>query len=64
MLANLNSLTVNPMFLRHDLLIELGRLEVAISDIRRETSANDQGNLSTLETRRSTLSQTLDRIAG
>lgn len=64
MLASLNSLTVNPMFLRHDLLIELGRLEIAISDIRRETSANDQGSLSVLETRHSTISQTLGRIAG
>lgn len=64
MLANLNSLTVNPMFLRHDLLIELGRLELAISDIRREPSANEQGSLSALESRYSTLSQTLGRIAG
>jgi len=34
MIANVTSLSVNPMFLRHDLLIELGRLEAAMRDIR------------------------------
>jgi len=64
MLANVNSLTVNPMFLRHDLLIELGRLEIAIGDIRRQSPANDPPELSALETRHSTLSLALGRIAG
>ena len=62
MLANRASLTVNPMFLRHDLLIELGRLELAISDIRCATPANENGDLTVLETRRSAISQALGRI--
>lgn len=64
MLANLNSLTVNPMFLCHDLLIELGRLEIAIGDLRREPSANDHGDLTALQTRHSAISQALSHIAG
>ena len=62
MLANINSLTVNPMFLRHDLLIELGRLEIAIGDVRTQPSAND--SLTALETRHSTINQALGLLAG
>jgi len=63
MLANVTSLTVNPMFLRHDLLIELGRLEIAIGDIRSQASANEHDDLAALEDRRSALSQALHCIA-
>jgi hypothetical protein len=45
MFANVTSLTVNPMFLRHDLLIELGRLETAIEAMRSRQPANDAGDL-------------------
>jgi hypothetical protein len=64
MLANLASLTVNPMFLRHDLLIELGRVELAISDIRNQLQApaNEHDHLAVLESRRATISQALGRI--
>ena len=64
MLASLSSLTVNPMFLRHDLLIELGRVEIAISDIRNQLQApaNEHNDLVVLENRRATISQALDRI--
>src|SRR3569623_1068089 len=43
---------VNPLFLRHDLMIEVGRLEMAIEDIRQHRPANEAINLvSPLETR-------------
>ena len=64
MFANLTSLTVNPMFLHHDLLIELGRLEMAIGDIRRNVPANDHPELDVLESVQSTIRQTLGRIPG
>lgn len=37
------SMSINPLFLRHDLMIELGRLEMAIDDVRlTQPAANDQ----------------------
>ncbi|HET7063864.1 MAG TPA: hypothetical protein VFI49_06265 [Rudaea sp.] len=63
MLANVTSLTVNPMFLHHDLLIELGRLETAIENMRSRLPANDCGDLTVLETRRSAISHTLQRLS-
>ena len=62
MFANASSLTVNPMFLRHDLLIELGRLEIAIEDARGHAPANDHEALASLETRRAAVSATLSRL--
>ena len=62
MLANATSLTVNPMFLRHDLLIELGRLQTAIEDVRC-ASANDRDALATLESRRETIHSTLGLLS-
>jgi hypothetical protein len=63
MLANVTSLTVNPMFLRHDLLIELGRLETAIESLRSSQPANDAGHLTILESRHSAISHTLQRLS-
>ena len=62
MIANVTSLSVNPMFLRHDLLIELGRLEAAMRDIR-GYAANDHEDLSTLEQRFASVTQTLVRLS-
>ena len=37
------SMSLNPLFLRHDLMIELGRLEMAIEDVRTmQPDANDR----------------------
>lgn len=38
---NAANMSFNPLFLRHDLMIELGRLEMAIDDARTQTAAND-----------------------
>ena len=62
MLADVNSLTLNPMFLRHDLLIELGRLEIALGSARSGQPANDAGQIAALEQRHATISQTLSRF--
>jgi len=63
MLADVNSLLVNPMFLRHHLLIELGRLEIAIGSARGEQTAVNDGDLAALETRRASLSEALSRFS-
>jgi hypothetical protein len=62
MFANVTSLTVDPMFLRLDLLIELGRLDIAIGDIRSNVAANDREDLLVLESAQSTIRKTLGRI--
>jgi len=61
MFADVTSVTVNPMFLRHDLMIELGRLETAIDGMRDHVSANS--DLAVLQSRRETLSETLQRLS-
>jgi len=61
MFADITSVTVNPMFLRHDLMIELGRLETAIHGMRDQVSANL--DLAILQSRRETLSETLQRLS-
>ena len=62
MLADVNSLMVNPMFLRHDLLIELGRLEIAIGNARSDQPAANS-SLTALETRRASLENALSRFS-
>ncbi len=62
MLATVAALTINPLFLRHDLMIELGRLEMAIEDVRSHHSANDQV-LSPLETKLARINEALTRLS-
>jgi hypothetical protein len=62
MLATAAALTVNPLFLRHDLMIELGRLEMAIEDVR-HASANDQNSLNPLETKVARITEALSRLS-
>jgi hypothetical protein len=62
MLATAVALTVNPLFLRHDLMIELGRLEMAIEDVRTH-SANDQNDLPPLEAKLARVTEALSRLS-
>jgi len=62
MLATAAALTVNPLFLRHDLMIELGRLEMAIEDVRTH-SANDQNDLPPLEAKLARVTEALSRLS-
>lgn len=62
MLATAAVMTLNPLFLRHDLMIEVGRLEMAIEDVRDHTSANDQ-TLNPLETKLARINEALSRLS-
>ena len=62
MLATAAALTVNPLFLRLDLMIELGRLEMAIEDVRTHP-ANDQNALPPLEAKLARVTEALSRLS-
>ena len=65
MLANAATLTLNPLFLRHDLLIEMGRLEMALDYARAHTEAasNDSQALAPLETKLARINEALSRLS-
>ena len=63
MLAVVDTLSLNPLFLRHDLLIEMGRLEMQIEEVRSQTSANDGRVLSPLEQRLARVNEALSRLS-
>lgn len=52
--------TFNPLFMRHDLMIELGRLETVLDDAR-ETGRSGE-SLDRLETHCARLSEALSRL--
>lgn len=55
---------VNPLFLRQDLLIEMGRLELAIRDIREHRASNEAMPLvAPLESRIARLTEALGRLS-
>ena len=57
------SFTVNPLFVRHDLMIEMARLEMEIEDIRSRPAANggDQ-DVVPLQQRLQKISHVLSRV--
>jgi hypothetical protein len=63
MLTVVDTLSLNPLFLRHDLMIELGRLEMALEDARSHASANDQQAIAPLEQRLARVSEALSRLS-
>jgi hypothetical protein len=63
MLAVVDTLSLNPLFLRHDLMIEMGRLEMQIEEVRSQTSANDGRVLSPLEQRLARVNEALSRLS-
>lgn len=54
------TLKMNPLFLRHDLMIELGRLDMTIDSLRNREAAND--SLDRLESRHAKISEALSRL--
>ena len=48
--------------LRHDLMIELGRLEMAMDDAQQQTDADQQQALETLQTKYDRVSAALDKL--
>lgn len=60
---NTAAVTVNPLFVRHDLMIEMARLEMQIEDIR-DHAAEHQPNaeLPPLQQRLQKISHVLSRV--
>jgi hypothetical protein len=54
--------TFKPLFMRHDLMIELGRLEKMIEDSRRNPSGADIQQLAPLEKQQARISAVLARL--
>ena len=54
------SVSFNPLFLRHDLMIELGRLEMAIDKARAQVAAND--TVGQLESRCAHINEALSKL--
>ncbi len=63
MLAVVDTLSLNPLFLRHDLMIEMGRIEMQIEEVRSHTSANDGRVLTPLEQRLARVNEALTRLS-
>jgi hypothetical protein len=59
-MSNIASMTFNPLFLRHDLMIELGRLEMAIDNARTQATASDA--VRQLETRCAKINEALSKL--
>lgn len=60
-MSNIASMSFNPLFLRHDLMIELGRLEMAIDSARMSApAAND--TVGQLETRCARINEALSKL--
>ena len=57
------TMSLNPLFLRHDLMIELGRLEMAMQDMRStDTVEQTPVQLQQLENRRARINEALSRL--
>ena len=63
MLAVVDTLSLNPLFLRHDLMIEMGRIEMQIEEVRSHTTANDGRELTPLEQRLARVNEALTRLS-
>jgi hypothetical protein len=62
MLATNPNQTFAHLFLRHDLMIELGRLERAIDETRQAASATDARRATSLELKYAQVSAALDLL--
>jgi len=58
-MSNFASMSINPLFLRHDLMIELGRIEMAMDDAR---DAHAPDALVQLESRFAKINEALSRL--
>ncbi|ANB16088.1 hypothetical protein [Dokdonella koreensis] len=56
------ALNINPLFLRHDLMIELGRLDMVIEDARSRQQTPQNELVVQLETRRARINEALSRL--
>lgn len=60
MISTAATMSLNPLFLRHDLMIELGRLEMAMDDMRTDTGADQ--TIVQLENRRARINEALSKL--
>ena len=60
-MSNIASMSFNPLFLRHDLMIELGRLELAIDSARTAAPATN-ATVGQLETRCARINEALSKL--
>ena len=56
------TMSLNPLFLRHDLMIELGRLDMVIEDARTRQQTPQNELVVQLETRRARINEALSRL--
>jgi hypothetical protein len=56
------SMSINPLFLRHDLMIELGRLEMAIDDVRTTLPAANDRLVNELESKCARINEALSKL--
>jgi len=59
---NAASMSINPLFLRHDLMIELGRLEMAIDDVRTTQPAANDRLVNELESKAARINEALSKL--
>lgn len=63
MITSAATMSVNPLFLRHDLMIELGRLEMALQDMRNaDEQTRGTPQFQQLESRRARINEALSRL--
>jgi hypothetical protein len=62
MFAVAATMTLNPLFLRHDLMIEMSRLEMAIEDARNQAPANDH-SIDPLQHKLARINEALSRLS-
>lgn len=63
MIATASAASFNPLFLRHDLMIELGRLEMAMEDMREQSTLEQaRQQFAQLETRRARINEALSKL--
>ncbi len=57
------AIQINPLFVRHDLMIEMARLEMELEDVREHSaSSGEDGNVMSLEKRLEKVAHVLSRI--
>jgi hypothetical protein len=52
----------DPAFLRHDLMVEIARIDMALDEVRTRDAANQPEMIQSLEKRRATLNDALTRL--
>ncbi len=62
MIATAIALTIDPLFLRHDLMIELSRLEMAIEDIRSHSASTGEPAIEPLKIRLECINEALKQL--